>query len=377
MLRSAILLAALLAAAPAVACPGDCDGDGKVLVNELVTGVGIALGQTAVAACPALDGNGDGQVTIAELIAATNALLSGCPAATPSPTLPPTASPSPTPTTVANRPPTLPTPFVYRGFVGAPIARPLDASDPEGDPVSCAAEALLAGMSLDPDNVLRWTPTEAQYGLADVPVRCQDAAQPPLAVDGDLAFRIAPRDACATPVCDAASGCTATLSDLGRPCCDGAEVPRLPEAEVLCPRGRLLLVGRNADGFGSLQHCDHLRFLRSAQTSGSLRIHVRVSCLNTLNRVTIQARLESATLGLLIDDSAQQARVFFAASAVPGFAERRSIVFPFTKPGPYLLAEEQEADLTVTATDSDGATASTTLRVILTSDSLLPDLPDL
>jgi hypothetical protein len=59
-------------------CGGDCDGDGTVLVNELVTGVRIALGELAAEACALLDADGDGQVVIAELIGAVGALLNGC-----------------------------------------------------------------------------------------------------------------------------------------------------------------------------------------------------------------------------------------------------------------------------------------------------------
>jgi hypothetical protein len=67
----------------APACAGDCSGDGAVTVNELVAGVGAALGNGAP--CAALDGNGDGTASINELIAAVAALLNGC-AAGPTPT---------------------------------------------------------------------------------------------------------------------------------------------------------------------------------------------------------------------------------------------------------------------------------------------------
>jgi hypothetical protein len=60
-------------------CAGDCNDDGAVSVDELMIGVNIALGNSAIEACTALDTSGDGQVTVAELIGAVNALLSGCP----------------------------------------------------------------------------------------------------------------------------------------------------------------------------------------------------------------------------------------------------------------------------------------------------------
>lgn len=63
---------------PTAACPGDCNGNGEVAVNELITGVNIALGNSTVDACPSFDRNGDGSVSINELIAAVNAALNGC-----------------------------------------------------------------------------------------------------------------------------------------------------------------------------------------------------------------------------------------------------------------------------------------------------------
>jgi len=47
-------------------------------VDELVTGVNIALGQADVSVCPALDTDTSGSVTIDELIKAVNHALSGC-----------------------------------------------------------------------------------------------------------------------------------------------------------------------------------------------------------------------------------------------------------------------------------------------------------
>lgn len=59
-------------------CPGDCDGNDLVTVNELVTGVGTSLGSSTTASCTAMDRNGDGRVTVDELVAAVNAALRGC-----------------------------------------------------------------------------------------------------------------------------------------------------------------------------------------------------------------------------------------------------------------------------------------------------------
>ena len=69
-----------LAAAPAGAapCPGDCNDNRTVSIDELITGVNIALGFAAVGDCPAFDRDSDGAVTVSELVAAVNALLDGC-----------------------------------------------------------------------------------------------------------------------------------------------------------------------------------------------------------------------------------------------------------------------------------------------------------
>ncbi len=71
--------------AAALACTGDCNNDGMVSINELITGVNIALGTAAVTTCTSMDVDGDGNVSINELIAAVNSALNGC-----------TAGPTPT-----------------------------------------------------------------------------------------------------------------------------------------------------------------------------------------------------------------------------------------------------------------------------------------
>jgi hypothetical protein len=60
------------------ACAGDCDGDGSVAVNELISAVNIALGNAPVSGCTAVDTSGDGDVAVNELIQAVNSALTGC-----------------------------------------------------------------------------------------------------------------------------------------------------------------------------------------------------------------------------------------------------------------------------------------------------------
>jgi len=61
-----------------VPCAGDCGGDGRVSVDELVKLVNIALGRQPLSNCSAGDTNGDGEITIDEIVRAVNRLLVGC-----------------------------------------------------------------------------------------------------------------------------------------------------------------------------------------------------------------------------------------------------------------------------------------------------------
>jgi len=60
-------------------CSGDCNGSGEVTINELLTGVSIALGSMPLSICEAFDCAGTGTVEVSCLIAAVNASLNGCP----------------------------------------------------------------------------------------------------------------------------------------------------------------------------------------------------------------------------------------------------------------------------------------------------------
>ena len=58
-------------------CIGDCNGDHRVGIDELITGVRSALGFRD-AVCPAIATTGDGEAAIAELVAAVANALQGC-----------------------------------------------------------------------------------------------------------------------------------------------------------------------------------------------------------------------------------------------------------------------------------------------------------
>ena len=96
---------------PTSACVGDCNRHGAVAVDDILTMVNIALGNTPVTACDAGDANQDGQVTVDEILTAVNNALNGC-STSPPPTptkLTPTSTPPPPPATNTPRPSARPT----------------------------------------------------------------------------------------------------------------------------------------------------------------------------------------------------------------------------------------------------------------------------
>jgi hypothetical protein len=60
-------------------CEGDCSSDRHVTVDEILTMVNIALGNTPLLNCEAGDANHDGQITVDEILTAVNNALNGCP----------------------------------------------------------------------------------------------------------------------------------------------------------------------------------------------------------------------------------------------------------------------------------------------------------
>lgn len=92
---SALTMACAVSPARGATCPGDCNGDMQVQINELVTCVSIALGTAQLTTCQACNVDGNGMVEITELVTAVNAALLGC---NPPPTITP-GGPTPTPTT--------------------------------------------------------------------------------------------------------------------------------------------------------------------------------------------------------------------------------------------------------------------------------------
>jgi len=74
-----VALISLLANVAVAACPGDCNGDGKVSVDELEIGARIALKQLPLSACPSYDAESDGAITVDDLVICSNAAATRCP----------------------------------------------------------------------------------------------------------------------------------------------------------------------------------------------------------------------------------------------------------------------------------------------------------
>ncbi len=72
---------AIIVSVDASQCPGDCNGDGEVTVDELIRAINIALGTdgSTLDICPDADSNDDGVVTVDEIVQAVNVALGSCP----------------------------------------------------------------------------------------------------------------------------------------------------------------------------------------------------------------------------------------------------------------------------------------------------------
>lgn len=134
--RDVILSLSILLASPCIgglpgALVGDCNEDGRVAVNELVSCVNIALGLERLETCPGADPNEDGIVRVDELVEAVGDSL-GNPtptpthtvtrthSRTPSATTTPTPMPSPSATATTTRPPTTPPTQILSGTCRRP-----------------------------------------------------------------------------------------------------------------------------------------------------------------------------------------------------------------------------------------------------------------
>ena len=128
-------------------CTADCNGNNMVAVNELVTCVGIVLGNTDPSVCPACDGNGDGNVGIADLVGGVGNLLTGCPEPVDTPTPEPTETPDTTETPDVTETPEAtetPTEAATPTVTQVPTATvpPIDVTEPVAGSVALIANGM-------------------------------------------------------------------------------------------------------------------------------------------------------------------------------------------------------------------------------------------
>lgn len=76
---AALLLALAAPASANFTCPGDCDGDRVVSIDELVRGVALVLDPATVPGCHGADVDGDATVRVHEVLDAVRRALDGCP----------------------------------------------------------------------------------------------------------------------------------------------------------------------------------------------------------------------------------------------------------------------------------------------------------
>lgn len=403
---AAVLLLRLVAPARAV-CWGDCDGDGEVFVNEVLHGVAIALGSESIAACRGADRSGDGTVTTDEILLAIRYALEGCPrlptpTATLSPSPVPSATPSltptatreltatrtetrtrtatptrtPTPTRTAtatptttptgNRPPEIACPAIYRSRAGEPIALALAAVDPQSDRIEYRADSLPAGASLDATSgLLQWTPTLDQVGVHYVPVTVRDDAALPLESRIQLAIAVESKSSCENLSCTPAGGCEASLPSIDDDCCSGDARSAPLVADVACPAGATLFIGRNVEGIGRLPDCSFLHVTQFDQVGALIRFHVEARCLRT--DAPIQMTIHLTTRSRAVFD--RQVPIVLNRRG-DGFADTRDIALPVEGEAPYFDLDDAEANLEVELTDVDGMVIHRRQRVILTRAEL-------
>ncbi len=160
----------------AAGCVGDCNGNRVVTVNELISGVNIALGTAPVTACPAFDPDDDGAVGINALIAGVNNLLYGCGVTPPTP--PPTATPTTTPSPSG-------TPTAADTATPTPIATATASPTP--------SRAATSTRSATPTRTI---PASVCGGfVSPLPVLCNLTVIPnPVSRSGTIAFRFGVSD---------------------------------------------------------------------------------------------------------------------------------------------------------------------------------------
>lgn len=193
----AATVACLLPAAARAQCVGDCDGDGKVSISELIVGVNIVLGTQDPSVCTAFQ-NRNGTVDISQLVKGVNNAFGSCPmvptptstavngpTTTSGPVGTPTDTPSPsgTPTSTGTAGPTgTATPCPLVAVCGDGCIEPGETCDDgntmDGDncPSTCVINTCQPSMTIVDVDVVLQLPADATLGAIDVFLRYPDTA---------------------------------------------------------------------------------------------------------------------------------------------------------------------------------------------------------
>jgi hypothetical protein len=124
-----------MAGTPEGTCPGDCNVDWRVEIDELVEGLDILLGRDPLDLCLPLDSDQDGTIHVDEIVTAIDRSLNGC-RVTPTPTDTPTETPTPTSTaTVSPTPPIGPAIVFFGVTLGDDSPLASSGSTPDGIPI--------------------------------------------------------------------------------------------------------------------------------------------------------------------------------------------------------------------------------------------------
>lgn len=161
-----------------VPCLGDCNGDGRVAINELIIGVNIALNVSPASACPAFDPDGNGSVVISDLVTAVNNALNGCPG-TPTPTRT-IGSPTITSTPTATVPTPTATATSAAARCGNRVVEPGESCD-DGNNVGgdgCAANCTTEDLRVSVFDPLKSSATVQNDGLPALVISCKPATNP-------------------------------------------------------------------------------------------------------------------------------------------------------------------------------------------------------
>lgn len=354
-LRGGLVLLALTlsftSSAAALQCVGDCGLDGSVTVDEIVIGLGIALGQGDLGSCAPFDRSRDNAVTVDEILAAVDAALNGC-------------TPNQTPETAD-----LPS---YRTYPGQQVRVTIPGSDADGDHLRFDSTTLPLGATLDSGTgVLSWDPTAADVGVYALTYTVSDDGIPSLSASGGFELRVAALEQCVELDCDPGVGCVAIPVDIGTLCCTGEEPIRVAEPLGECPDGAIIVAGRNEEGFGQLRNCDEVPVVSLGQGGTRVTMHFAARCIFSAEGANLRIQMYNDEFTLVNRTSRLNFRPVDNGYAAV-FNISSTIDDSLFEPR---LLEGAEQQLYVSVQDANGLLVERTLRIRTTLQGR-DDLPD-